>query len=387
MTDTTDFDAGAAARTASAAPGWAERIVALADTDGLGEAPTPLLAIDLDTFEGNIARMAAAFAGRAGGVRPHVKTHKSTAIARIQAEAHGRGLTCSTTDELNALVAAGIDDVLLANVVSDPLRLRALGAAARTATITAAADSLDVVRLLNGAARDADAEIGVVVERDIGMGRNGVTSTEEGLIVAEAVADSPHLRLRGVMAYEGHLVELEDRDERRRRALGDMEAALELYAAVRADGHDAPIFTGSSTATYDATGMLPEMTDAQTGTYVLMDEVYHRLTPEFEPALAVVATVLTSRPDGTLVLDAGAKRLGIDWGEPLLVGFDAEYRYTAEEHTVLGLRGGRRPRVGERLALLPGHACTTMSLHAVAHACRGGSVEQLFAIDARDHAA
>lgn len=383
MTDSTDLSGGVAPL-ASAASGWAERIVALADADGLGDAPTPLLAIDLDTLEGNVARMAATFADRPGGVRPHVKTHKSTAIAQLQVAAHGCGLTCSTTDEVTAMVAAGIDDVLLANVVSDPARLRALASAARSATVTAAADSLAVVALLAREARAADVELGVVIERDIGMGRNGVTSTADGLRVAEAVAAEPHLALRGVMAYEGHLVDIEDRGERRRRSLHDMEAALELFAAVRADGHDAPIFTGSSTATYDATGLLPEMTDVQAGTYVLMDEVYHRLTPEFEPALAVVATVLTSRPDGTLVLDAGAKRLGVDWGVPLLVGFEAEHRYTAEEHTVFGLRDGRRPRVGERLAMLPGHACTTMSLHAVAHACRDGAVERPFAIDARD---
>jgi D-serine deaminase-like pyridoxal phosphate-dependent protein len=363
---------------------WSERLQALAGADGLERWPTPLLALDLDTMSANIARMAAAFAGRPSAVRPHVKTHKCTEIARRQVAAHGRGLTCSTTDEVGAIVASGVDDVLLANVVSDPMRVRDLVAAAREATVTVAVDSLEVVELLAREARTAGADVGVVVECDIGMGRNGVTSLADGVAVAEAAAERPRLRLRGVMAYEGHLVDVEDREERARRSLAAMEPALELLAELRARGHAAPMFTGSSTATYDATGMLEEMTDVQAGTYVLMDEVYRTLTPEFEPALAVVATVLTSRPDGTFVLDAGVKRVGTDWGRPRIVGLDAEYRYSAEEHSVFGLLGGRRPRVGERLALMPGHACTTMSLHRHVHACRAGVVEQRLAIDARD---
>jgi D-serine deaminase-like pyridoxal phosphate-dependent protein len=368
----------------TAGPDWRARVEGLAHADGLEQWPTPLLALDLDTLEANIARMAAAFADRPGGVRPHVKTHKCTEIGRLQAAAHGRGLTCSTTDEVTAIVAAGIDDVLLANVVSDPLRVRALVAEARRATITVAVDSLEVVELLEREARAAGTPVGVVVERDIGMGRNGVTSMADGVLVAEAAAASPWLRLRGVMAYEGHLVDRDDRAERSQLALAAMEDAVELLLELRRRGHEAPMFTGGSTATYDSTGMLAEMTDVQAGTYVLMDEVYRTLTPEFEPALALVATVLTSRPDGTLVLDAGAKRLGTDWGEPRLIGVEAEFRYTAEEHTVLGVLEGRRPRVGERVALLPGHACTTMSLHRAVHACRAGVVERQLAIDARD---
>lgn len=364
--------------------GWRARLGGLAAADGLERWPTPLLALDLDTLEGNIARMAGAFADRPGGVRPHIKTHKCSEIARMQVAAHGRGVTCSTTDEVAAVVAAGIDDVLLANVVGDPLRLRALLAQARIASVTVAVDSPEAVALLEREARAAQTPIGAVVERDIGMGRNGVNSLAEGLRVAEAVATSPWLSLRGVMAYEGHLVDLEDRGERARRSLAAMEAALDLLHALRDRGHAAPMFTGSSTATYDATGMLPEMTDVQAGTYVLMDEVYRGLTPEFEPALAVVATVLTSRRDGTIVLDVGAKRLGTDWGDPALAGLEAEYRYTAEEHTVFGLLGGRRPRVGERVAMVPGHACTTMSLYQAVHACRAGVVERRLAIDARD---
>jgi D-serine deaminase-like pyridoxal phosphate-dependent protein len=366
---------------------WRDRIEALATAEGLDRWPTPLLAIDLDTMESNIARMTAAFAGRSTRVRPHVKSHKCTEIARIQVAAHGGGVTCSTTDEVTAVVAAGIDDVLLANVVTDPLRIRALIPAAARAHLMVAVDSLEVVTMLDREARAAQTSVGVVIERDIGMGRNGVDTLEEGLRVAAAADRSRWLTVRGVMAYEGHLVDIKDRDERSRRAIAAMEPALELLQALRERGHEAPVLTGSATATYDSTGMLDEMTDAQPGTYALMDAIYRELTPEFEPALAVISTVLTSRPDGTIVLDVGAKRLGTDWGQPALTGVEADYRYTAEEHTVFAVRSGRRPRVGERVAVVTGHACTTMSLYRVAHACRAGTVERDLAIDARDPAA
>jgi D-serine deaminase-like pyridoxal phosphate-dependent protein len=115
-----------------------------------------------------------------------------------------------------------------------------------------------------------------------------------------------------------------------------------------------------------------------------MDADYVRLTPEFEPALALVVTVLTSRPSGDIVVDAGSKRMGSDLGSPALAGFEAVHSGTSEEHEQFRVRGGRPPRPGERVAVVPGHACTTMSLHRVAFGCRSGAFDRPLHIDARD---
>jgi D-serine deaminase-like pyridoxal phosphate-dependent protein len=368
----------------STSPAHGPRLEDLATAAGTEDRATPFVAIELDTFDANLARMQKFFDGRVARVRPHVKTHKCTAIARMQVAVHGGGVTCSTTDEVAAMVDAGIDDVLLANVVTDRPRLRSLAAAAQQARVTVAVDSPAALALLASVVREAEAKVGVVIEYDIGMSRNGAASMDEGLVLAEAIEQIPELEVRGVMAYEGHLVATEDPAERARLALDAFAPAIDLLHELRRRGWDAPVLTGSSTATYDSTGALPDMTDVQAGTYALMDNIYISLKPEFRPAVAVVGSVLTVRGDGTLVLDIGSKRLGTDWGTPRLAGLDAEHLYTAEEHTVMRLFDGDRPAVGDRLALVPGHACTTVTRYAAALGCRSGRLERILPIDGRD---
>ena len=357
---------------------------ALAHAPGGETYPTPFLAIDLDAMERNIAQMQGFFEGRTAGIRPHVKSHKSSAIARLQMEAGAVGVTCSTTDEVAAMVAAGVPDVLLANVVADSLRLASLAASARAGRVTVAVDSSASVAALARAAEAAGATIGVVIDFDIGMRRNGVPDVEDGLAVAEELTRANGLELRGVMAYEGHLVSIAERAERARAATDAFAGPIALLGELRRRGFDAPILTGGATATYDSSGVLPEMTDVQAGTYVLMDATYRKRVPEFETAIALIATVATVRRDGRIVLDAGAKRLATDLGKPELLGFEAEHSSTAEEHTMFQSLGGPLPSVGDRVAVLPAHVCTTMSMYGRALGFRAGALERLLEIDGRD---
>jgi D-serine deaminase-like pyridoxal phosphate-dependent protein len=148
--------------------------------------------------------------------------------------------------------------------------------------------------------------------------------------------------------------------------------------------YELDVLTGGATATYDTLAALPHVSDVQAGTYVLMDSTYRFLAPEFEPAMAVIATVQTVRPGERVVVNAGAKRISTDWGSPELAGYASAFVYSAEEHTVFRLTGGDTPSVGDRVAIIPGHACTTMSLYRRAFGCRSGELERVLEIDARD---
>ncbi|MGH3003801.1 MAG: alanine racemase [Gaiellaceae bacterium] len=357
-----------------------DEIVAWSEAEGI---TTPFLAIDLDGARRNVAAMQAFFDGKTARLRPHVKTHKCSELALMQMRAGAAGVTCSTTDEVRAMAAAGIDDILLANVVTDASRLRSLAEVGRTARVMAAVDSPQAVHRLSDAAIEAGTTLGALVEIDIGMRRNGVPDVATGLALATVIADSAGLELRGVMGYEGHIVGCVDRAERRTLATDCYERALELLAALRDAGFDAPVLTGSSTSTYDVTGVLTAMTDVQAGTYVLMDATYRELTPEFAPAAVAVASVLTSRRDGPLVLDIGVKRLGSDWGKPSLIGRSASHAYTAEEHCVF-TQTGPGPAVGQRVAILPPHICTTMNLYRSVAAFSGGRFDRMLELDGRD---
>ena len=204
------------------------------------------------------------------------------------------------------------------------------------------------------------------------MGRNGVRDVEEGLSLADAIAASEGLEFRGIQAYEGHLVKVADEAERRRRCVAAFAPALRFAEALDARGLPSAI-TAGSTATWD---VIPEVAEVQAGTYVFMDATYATRAPSFTPALAMIATVVTARPDGTVVCNAGAKSLATDLGTPHWVLGAAEHAYTSEEHLVLRILDGPLPRVGDRVPILPGHACTTIAMNSRIVGCRNGRVER-----------
>jgi D-serine deaminase-like pyridoxal phosphate-dependent protein len=356
----------------------------LASIPELAEQPTPFLAIDLEIMERNIRQMADYFAARPASLRPHVKHHKCSRIARLQVDAGANGVTCSTTDEIVAMVRSGIDDVLLANVVADPPRLGALAAAAGQARVTVALDSDASARMLSDAADAGGVEIGFVVDTDIGMGRNGVASVEAGIELAEVASALPGLVFRGVMGYEGHIMDLPDRAARSAAAEQAFQPVASLVDRLRERGFDVGIVTGGSAATYESTGNLPFMTDIQCGTYVLMDAIYSELLPEFTPALAVIATVCTAGPDRDVVVNVGAKRMATDWGKPCLAHLDVPHVGPSEEHNQFAHPLEGVPQVGERVAVVPAHACSTMAMYSRAFGIRDGSVAEVLEIDGRD---
>ena len=126
---------------------------------------------------------------------------------------------------------------------------------------------------------------------------------------------------------------------------------------------------------------MPEVAEVQAGTYVFMDATYATRAPRFVPALAMIATVVTARPDGTVVCNVGAKSLATDLGTPHWVLGAAEPVFTAEELSRRAHPGGPIPRVGDRVPILPGHACTTIAMNSRIVGCRDGACEQTLRID------
>ena len=162
------------------------------------------------------------------------------------------------------------------------------------------------------------------------------------------------------------------------------EPISDLLEQLKRSGLDVEMVTGGAASTYDVAYRLPYLTDVQAGSYVFMDATYARLVPEFEVALAVIATVATSRPDRPVVLDVGSKRISTDWGLPVLAGFHARHYANSEEHNRFVVDGPRMPEVGERVAVVPGHSSSTVSLYQHIVGCRNSRFERILKVDGRD---
>jgi D-serine deaminase-like pyridoxal phosphate-dependent protein len=346
----------------------------------LDELVTPALVLERAALERNVAKMAALVDGTTR-LRPHAKTHKSPKVAALQVTHGAIGITTATVWEALSLAEAGIDDLLVANEVVGAAKVEALARAATRARVTVAVDSASNAEELSTAARAERADIGVLVDVDVGLGRCGVRSPTEAAELADRIAAVPGLTVRGVMGFEGHCTFEPDSERRRLLAEEAMARLLDAAEAIAARGHQIDVVSAGGTGTFDSTGAHPGVTELQAGSYAFMDSSHAAIVPGFEFALRVLATVI-SQHGSTIVLDAGKKTLGLDAPAPLLLSHTSRLRYVAEEHTVLDLQDCALT-VGDRVELVPSYCPVTVNLHEAYFVLEDGVVADVWPIEAR----
>ena len=324
---------------------------------------TPALLVDRAALEHNLDAMARALPG--ARLRPHVKAHKCSALARLQRERGHPGLTCATVREMEGLAAAGLaEDLLLANELVDPRQTRRLGQLiAGGARVTVAVDSPETI-----AAAVAGGIREVLIDVNVGLPRCGCAPEAAGSLAE--LARRSGLDVRGVMGYEGHAVGIEQRGQRETLCAESMQ----LLAAAHDDvGGD--FVSAGGTGTFDCNHVATEI---QAGSYALMDTAYGKLGLEFRQALTVLATVV-SVSKTFAVIDCGLKSLGMDHGNPTVEG--AAIWFCSDEHTTLAPVDPVRP--GDRMRVIPAHVDPTVAYHDAIHIVDGDQLIERFAVDLR----
>jgi 3-hydroxy-D-aspartate aldolase len=360
-----------------------QRWISMTEPQRVDQLSTPALLVDLDAFEANVAAADELLRGSDTFLRPHVKTHRTPGLALRQlVPPTTRGVTCATVGEAEAMVEAGIDDVLLANEIASPDKADRLARLASSARVTAAADSPGVVEALSSAARRAGTEVGVLVDVDVGLGRSGVPGAEAAVALAAVVEKAPGVRLAGIMGYEGRIRAADaDRTDKLTRAAGMLR---EAKAMIDAAGLDAAVVSSGGTSTLVEARDDPTVTEIQGGTYALMESDLDGLGLPFAPALSVITSVISVAP-GRVVLDAGRKSIAGDYGPPSPLRAHTEPARTQwfhEEHTTLEWPG-RLPGLNARILLRPKHVRLTCNLHDVLWLVRGDEVVDRLPVVAR----
>jgi D-serine deaminase-like pyridoxal phosphate-dependent protein len=324
----------------------------------VADLPTPALVVDVAALDHNIEVMSAALPG--DRLRPHVKAHKCTSLARRQVEAGHRGFTCATIRECEGMVAAGLGaDLMLANEVLDASRLGALVEAG--ARVTLAVDSAETIdAAVHGGVRE------VIIDVNVGLPRCGC-QPDDARRLAEMARDHG-LSVRGVMGYEGHVMVVEDGAERASQCRQSMEI---LVAAAQDVGGD--LISAGGTGTYECNTWANEI---QAGSYALMDAQYGRQGHPFKQAVFVLGSVISTAPEWS-VADAGLKAFGMDHGNPELDG--SVVWFCSDEHTTFS---PPRP-VGDRVRLIPAHVDPTLAYHERLYLLSGDEVIDTWPIDLR----
>ena len=355
------------------------------------ELDTPALLIDLDKMESNIQTMAAYFTTVNAMLRPHVKTHKTPMIAHKQIAAGAIGVTCAKLGEAEAVIHAGIRDVLIANQVVGSHKIARLINLARHAEIMVAVDHPENVQAISEAAAAKGVTVRMLVEVNIGMDRCGVEPGKPAFALAQQIHQSPNLKFEGLMGYEGHTVARPDQNERETAAREAMQRLIDTKHYLEKHGVAVAIMSGGGTGTFNITGSMPEMTEIQAGSYVFMDATYRNVKgvgEQFDCSLSVLATVVSHPSPDRVIVDTGLKVLAKEFGIPQPIGITgAEMTGLSEEHGKMELADTRAPLTpGDKLEILPTHCCTTVNLHDRYYGIRTGIVETVWNIAARGKA-
>jgi 3-hydroxy-D-aspartate aldolase len=355
---------------------------------------TPVLVIDVDALERNIAAMAAFASQHRVALRPHSKTHKCAEIARRQIAGGAIGICCAKLGEAEALAEAGIPGLHITSpVVAVPGIDRLIELARRAPDTTVVVDHPDNAAALNAAAAEAGLVLGVLIDIDPGMHRTGAASPEAVLDLARRIQDLRALRYGGVQFYCGRHQHIESYAERRTQIeerTAYLSSIIELLAA---NGLKPAIVTGSGTGTHKIDAELGVFTELQVGSYVFMDRQYNDCdirgegNPTFETALQIDARVVSANTSGMCTIDAGLKSMSTEAGPPpILAGAPSgsTVRFMGDEHAAITAPdGSAAPALGNAVTLVPPHCDPTVNLYDAFHVVRTNTLIDIWPVTAR----
>ncbi len=341
----------------------------------LNDLDTPTLTVDLDVMEANLARLQNYCKAHGLGLRPHIKTHKIPALAHKQLALGAVGIACQKLGEAEVMADAGITDILIPYNLVGQRKLERLAALARRAQMTVAVDSAEVAHPMAEHLAGEGVEVGAVIELTSELNRCGVTDARTAAALAREIAAGRGLRFRGIMVYPS--------------SAKSMPLVAETLAALRAEGLSAEMVSGGGTPTAYRSHEFPGLTEIRVGTYIFNDWSYVRdgvCTLE-QCALKVIATVVSTPAPERAIIDGGSKTFSSDMGVPMghIVEYPEAIVYKMnEEHGFVDVsRCPRQPKVGERLTVIPNHACGTINMHNTLVGLRGEKVEAVWEIAAR----
>jgi D-serine deaminase-like pyridoxal phosphate-dependent protein len=343
----------------------------------IDELDTPVMLVDLDKLEDNIVRLQRDLERLGLQNRPHIKTHKIPAIGWKQLDAGAIGITCQKLGEAEVFAAAGFKDILVPYNIVGRSKVERLVQLTYQARMTAALDSEVTARGISEVARREGATVPVVIELDSGGHRAGVQSPEEAQSLARRVSDLPGLSFQGLMCYPS------------RPPMADTFARTREL--LERDGIPVRIISGGGTGAQEvsaATGC----TEHRSGTYIYNDVSVlrsGRCTVE-QCAMSVAVTVVSTAYPGKATIDGGSKTFTNDAVSPDRPNGDCVehpgifLERMNEEHGILNTEWFQgRLTVGQRLSIVPLHACGTTNLHDYVAAHRHGTVVALWPVAAR----
>lgn len=359
--------------------------------ENLRELPTPAVVIDLDMAEENIRLMQKNAEKYGLTHRPHIKTHRAGYFAKKQVEMGCKGITCAKLGEAEIMADDGIKDIFIAYPIIGEDKLQRLYQLAKRVKVSTIVNSLKGARDLSTFFAERNKQMEVLIEVDGGLNRGGIKPGEPTLEFAEKIRNESGLKINGLMYYGGLIYgarNIDELEEFTRKEHDDLVTTAEL---LKQHGFQMNVLSAGSSFSGKKPELLEGITEIRSGHYIFNDcgQLDIGLASPEQCALNVVTTVVAKPDEHTVICDVGTKSLTSDQchyrkGYGYVIEHPEIQIYSLnEEHAFLRTEGENPLQVGDKIALIPNHACVVTNLAEKVYGFRNGKLDQMIAIDAK----
>lgn len=355
---------------------------------------TPALLLNLDCIEHNIKKYCDEAKKYGKEIWPMVKTHKSTELAKLQADYGCTGYLCGTLDEAEKLADAGAKHVMYAYPVATDVSIKRVVALARKIDFIIRIDDLDAAKAINAYAEKENVLINYTIIINAGLNRFGVLP-EKAVEFADAMKQFKNLVFKGISSHPGHVYSAKCHDEIQKYVEDECNSIAVAADAIRAAGYELEVVSSGSTPTFWGSIADKNIKIYHPGNYIFNDTIQLSTdtATEEECAMYVLASVISHPQEDLYIVDAGAKCLGLDQGahgNDSIKGFgtvkghpELEVFSLSEEVGKMHVHGKTDIKVGDKLLIIPNHSCSTANLTNYYVGVRGEEIDHLVNVDIR----
>ncbi|QQK08327.1 alanine racemase [Miniphocaeibacter halophilus] len=359
----------------------------------MSELNTPAVHINMNQVEENIKEIVNNLKEQGIAHRPHIKVHKSVYLAQLQQKLGAEGITVATLGEAEVMANGGISDILLAFPVIGEEKLEGYEKLLKRKglTIRTVINSIKGANDLSELGLKLNIKIPVLIEVDGGIFRGGVPLGEPLVEFGKNIKDLAGIEVQGILYYGGDIYGLKDIKAMEERSKRESEEIVSAAKSLEEIGFKMDILSGGSSFSVRFPKELKGITEARAGNYIFNDcaQLTTGVIPEEKCALTILATVISRPDENTAIIDAGTKTLSSD-----LVGFREGYGYIKEDPSIIihklneehGYLKSENPisfEIGDKINIIPNHACVIPNLAGKVYCMRDDILERVICIEAQ----
>ncbi|NMC31547.1 MAG: hypothetical protein GYA36_03670 [Veillonellaceae bacterium] len=324
----------------------------------------------------NIARMAAKAQKWGVKLRPHTKTHRVPALAKLQIAAGASGITVAKVGEAEVMADNGLEDIFIANEIFGKTKSNRLLAVHRKVLVAVGVDNQEQIESLAKTFNQEKRPLDLMIEIETGEDRTGVLTAAEALSLAQKIHQTPGLRLRGIFTHEGHTYGAQSKEECVKLFGKSQEDVLAVANYLREHDIEVNEVSVGATPSLMHGEPLPGITEIRPGTYIFMDAAQGNSINDYHQcALSVLATVVSMPTAERVVIDAGGKALTSFTRAPgsicetpgygIVRGFDnLRLAKLYDEHGVINnAEANAKLKIGDKVSIIPNHVCPCVNLY------------------------